>query len=65
LIFRSRLAFNAAEQSGTRGASQSVDLLVERLVDEAKNQNITREAIEKEVGDLKQYIEENSRLQLV
>lgn len=34
-----------------------MDVLVERLVDRAKNQSITRQAIEKEVGDLKQYIE--------
>ncbi|BBO03376.1 MULTISPECIES: hypothetical protein [Bradyrhizobium] len=49
---------HAAEQYGTPGASQSVDVLVDRLVEGAKNQNITRAAIEKEVGDLKQYIEE-------
>jgi hypothetical protein len=48
---------HAAEEYGTPGASQSVDVLVERLVDVAKNQNITREAIEKEVRDLKQYME--------
>ncbi|MDI3560613.1 hypothetical protein [Bradyrhizobium sp. Arg816] len=48
---------HAAEQYGAPGASQSVDVLVGRLVDGAKNQNITREAIEKEVGDLKPYIE--------
>ncbi|SDI40836.1 hypothetical protein SAMN05216338_102221 [Bradyrhizobium sp. Rc2d] len=46
-----------AEQYGAPGASQSVDVLVARLVEGAKNQNIPREALEKEVGDLKQYIE--------
>ncbi|UPK30956.1 hypothetical protein [Bradyrhizobium sp. 195] len=49
---------HAAGQYGTPGASQSVDVLVDRLVRGAKNQNITRAAIEKEVGDLKQYIRE-------
>jgi hypothetical protein len=48
---------HAAEQNGTPGASQSVDVLVDRLVEGAKNQNISREALEKEVGDLEQYIE--------
>ncbi|MHC4053408.1 hypothetical protein [Bradyrhizobium sp. 25ACV] len=57
IVFWVENSVHAAEQSGTPGASQSVDVLVERLVDGAKNQNITREAIEKEVGDLKQYIE--------
>ncbi|MCP3407468.1 hypothetical protein [Bradyrhizobium sp. CCGB01] len=47
---------HAAEQYGTPGASQSVDVLVNRLVEGAQNQNITRAALEKEVGDLKQYI---------
>ncbi|MET4717311.1 hypothetical protein ABIF63_001417 [Bradyrhizobium japonicum] len=48
---------HSAEQYGTPGASQSVDVLVDRLVEGAKNQNIPREALEKEVGDLKQHIE--------
>ncbi|NYG46523.1 hypothetical protein GGD67_003994 [Bradyrhizobium sp. IAR9] len=45
-----------SEQYGTPGASQSVDELVGRLIEGAKTQNISREALEKEVGDLKQYI---------
>ncbi|MET4519589.1 hypothetical protein [Bradyrhizobium sp. I1.7.5] len=48
---------HAAEQYGAPGAPQSVDVLIDRLVEGAKIQNITREAIEKDVGDLKQYIE--------
>ncbi|RZN33716.1 hypothetical protein [Bradyrhizobium sp. Leo121] len=48
---------HAAEQYGMPGASQSVDVLVDRLAEGAKTQNIPREALEKAVGDLKQYIE--------
>jgi hypothetical protein len=48
---------HAAEQYGTPSASQSVDVLVDRLVEGAKTQNIPREALQNEVGDLKRYIE--------
>ncbi|UFW45385.1 MULTISPECIES: hypothetical protein [Bradyrhizobium] len=48
---------HAAEQYGAPGAPQSVDVLVDRLVEGAKTQNIPREALEAEIGDLKQYIE--------
>ncbi|OKO91802.1 hypothetical protein AC629_01985 [Bradyrhizobium sp. NAS80.1] len=47
---------HAAEQPGLKGASQNVDELVDRLVEGAKGQGITREALETEVGDLAEYI---------
>jgi hypothetical protein len=47
---------HAAEQYGTPGASQNVDVLVGRLIEGAKGQGITREALEEEVGDLAEYI---------
>ncbi|MBR0801889.1 hypothetical protein JQ615_41925 [Bradyrhizobium jicamae] len=47
---------HAAEQYGTPGASQNVKELVDRLVDGARGQGITREAMESEVGNLAEYI---------
>ncbi|MEK9284705.1 MULTISPECIES: hypothetical protein [unclassified Bradyrhizobium] len=47
---------HAAEQYGTPGASQDVGVLVERLVEGAKGQGITQDAMEEEVGDLTEFI---------
>jgi hypothetical protein len=45
-----------AEQFRTAGASQDVALLVQRLIDMAKGQGITEEAMRAEVGDLTEYV---------
>lgn len=47
---------HAAEQYGSTGASQSVADLVHRLVEGAKGQGISEEAMTAEVGDLKEYV---------
>ena len=47
---------HAAEQYGTPGASQSVNDLVHRLVEGAKGQGISENAMTSEVGDLTAYV---------
>jgi hypothetical protein len=47
---------HAAEQYGTPGASQSVNDLVHRLVEGAKGQGISENAMTSEVGDLTEYV---------
>jgi hypothetical protein len=47
---------HAAEQYGTPGASQSVNDLVHRLVEGAKGQGISENAMTSEVGDLAAYV---------
>lgn len=47
---------HAAEQYGTLGALQGVDELVHRLVEGAKGQHISEEAMTNEVGDLAEYV---------
>ena len=47
---------HAAEQYRTVGASQSVSDLVYRLIEGAKAQGISEEAMTKEVGDLAEYV---------
>ena len=49
-------SIHAAEQFGTPGASQDVNELVGRLIERAKDQGISQKAMEKEVGDLTEYI---------
>ena len=49
-------SIHAAEQFKTVGASQDVALLVERLIEGAKGQGITEQAMHDEVGDLAAYI---------
>lgn len=48
---------HAVEEHGAPGASQNVSVLVNRLVEGAQGQGITREALESEVGDLARYIQ--------
>jgi hypothetical protein len=47
---------HAAEQFSTAGASQDVTELVRRLVEGAKGQGITEQAMQAEVGDLNAYV---------
>jgi hypothetical protein len=47
---------HAAEQFGTPGASQDVDVLVRRLIEGAKEQGISEQDMRSEVGDLAEYI---------
>jgi len=47
---------HATEQYGIRGASQDVNLLVQRLVEGAKEQGISEKAMRREVGDLAAYV---------
>jgi hypothetical protein len=47
---------HAAERYTVAGASQDVPLLVERLVEGAKEQGVTADAMQEEVGDLAEYI---------
>ena len=47
---------HATEQYGYAGASQQVNDLVRRLIDGAKDQGISEEAMAREVGDLTDYI---------
>ncbi|MCS3930535.1 hypothetical protein M2175_005566 [Bradyrhizobium elkanii] len=47
---------HAAEQYGTPGASQSVNELVDRLIDGAKGKDISEQAMTNEVGDLVKYV---------
>ena len=47
---------HAAEQYRHAGASQNVDDLVRRLVEGAKGQGISEEAMTNEVGDLADYV---------
>ncbi|MGY8677118.1 hypothetical protein Q2941_04800 [Bradyrhizobium sp. UFLA05-153] len=49
-------SIHAAEQYGTLGSSQDVGELVVRLIEGAKGQGISQEAMEKEVGDLTEYV---------
>ncbi|WGD55119.1 hypothetical protein QA641_15200 [Bradyrhizobium sp. CB1650] len=49
-------SIHAAEQFGTPGASQNVDELVGRLIEGAKGQGISQEAMEAEVDDLRGFI---------
>ncbi|WP_027547823.1 hypothetical protein [Bradyrhizobium sp. WSM2254] len=45
-----------AEQYGTAGATQDALELVRRLVDGAKEQGISEDALRDEVGDLVEYV---------
>ena len=47
---------HAAEQYRTPGASQDVTELVRRLVEGAKDQGITEQSMQDEVGDLTEYV---------
>jgi hypothetical protein len=47
---------HAAEQYGTPGASQDVNELVGSLIEGAKGQGISEEAMMREVGDLAEYV---------
>jgi hypothetical protein len=47
---------HAAENYTATGASQDVPLLVERLIEGAKEQGIAADALQEEVGDLAEYI---------
>jgi hypothetical protein len=47
---------HAAEQFRTPGASQDVAVLVRRLIDSAKAEGVTEEAMLEEVGNLSDYI---------
>lgn len=47
---------HATEQYGYAGASQSASDLVRRLVEGAKGQGISEEAMTNEVGDLMDYL---------
>ena len=49
-------SIHATEQFETPGASQDVSLLVERLIEGAKGQGITEQAMHDEVGDLTAYV---------
>jgi hypothetical protein len=47
---------HAAESYTATGASQDVSLLVERLIEGAKEQGIAAGAMQEEVGDLAEFI---------
>jgi hypothetical protein len=47
---------HAAENYTVKGASQDVSLLVDRLIEGAKEQGISADAMQEEVGDLAEYI---------
>jgi hypothetical protein len=47
---------HSAENYTATGASQDVSLLVERLIEGAKEQDISADAMQEEVGDLTEYI---------
>lgn len=49
-------SIHATEQFKSLGASQDVALLVERLIEGAKGQGITEQAMRDEVGDLTAYV---------
>ncbi|QPF83935.1 hypothetical protein IC762_30470 [Bradyrhizobium genosp. L] len=48
---------HAVEQYRTAGASQDVAELTRRIVEAAKGQGITEEALREEVGDVAEYID--------
>jgi hypothetical protein len=47
---------HAAEQFRTAGASQDVEVLVGRLIEGAKVEGISEQAMRDEVGDLTEYL---------
>jgi hypothetical protein len=51
-------SIHAAERDGTTGATQSVDELVRRCVDMAKDQGFTEAEMQAEVGDIAAHIRE-------
>jgi hypothetical protein len=54
--FWSENSLHAREQFRTVGASQDVTELVERLIEGAKGEGITEEALRAEVGDLAEFV---------
>jgi hypothetical protein len=56
LDFWIETSVHAAEPYRASGASQDVDVLVARLIEGAKDQGITEDAMRAEVGDLADYI---------
>jgi hypothetical protein len=52
---------HAAEPLGEAGGEQDVSVLVSRCIEMARSQGISKDDLEKEVGELERYIQEQLR----